>query len=67
MLFGPSIKEENTLDGLMLFLFPALLCFVGSSLSKSVEEMFCSDCGAIETFSSSFLSNPLSDDNIMSW
>ena len=45
-LFGPSIKEEKMFDGFMLFLFPALLCFVVSSLSSSTEVTLCSDWGA---------------------
>ena len=66
-LFGPSIKVEKTFAGLILLLFPALLCFVGSSWSSSVDEMFCSDWGAIEILSSRSFSTTLKEDKIISW
>ena len=65
-LFGPSIKEEKMFDGFMLFLFPALLCFVVSSLSSSTEVTLCSDWGAIEILSWSFSSTPFKDEEMMS-
>ena len=66
ILFGPSIKEEKTFEEFILLLFPALLCFVVSSLSNSTEVMLCSDWGAIETLSWSFSSTPLKEENIIS-
>ncbi len=66
-LFGPSIKVEKVFAGLMLFLFPALLCFVGSSWSSFFDEMLCSDWGAIEILTSSYFSTSLKYDKIMSW
>ena len=61
-----SIKEEKMVYWVMLFLFPALLCFVVSSLSSSTEVTLCSDWGAIDTFSWSFSSISFKDEEMMS-
>ena len=67
ILFGPSIKEEKAFAGFILLLFPALLCFVVSSLSNSTEVILCSDWGAIETLSWSFSSTSFKEEDMISW